>query len=310
MSEMFRSSSIESWLTDVRVHVSEKAPELLPMLDVYSGEARFGRRYIAEDLLRLHRDATVLEIGAGSFLLSCQLKKEGFAITALEPVGAGFSNFPELQTIILNFAKKLGIAPEIVSVPVEHFSRENAFDFAFSINVMEHVKSVPMALKNVSKAIKPGGKYRFTCPNYLFPYEFHFGIPTLFSKRLTGYVLRKLIFQRERVDDPAGVWQSLNWITVSEVIRITRGLSDITVRFNQKMFGDALVRVTSDKEFAARRSWWVRKLALAMVSLGLYKMMVHLPPHVQPVMDCILEKRQASSRGIAPHLYGVRKVGA
>jgi hypothetical protein len=44
---MFHSPSIENWLTDVHVYVREKAPELLPMLDVYSGEARFGRRYIA-----------------------------------------------------------------------------------------------------------------------------------------------------------------------------------------------------------------------------------------------------------------------
>jgi hypothetical protein len=37
--------------------------------------------------------AAVLEIGAGSLLLNCQLMKEGFAITTLEPLGAGFSDF-------------------------------------------------------------------------------------------------------------------------------------------------------------------------------------------------------------------------
>ena len=166
-----------------------------------------------------------------------------------------------------------------------------------------------MALKNVSEAVRLGGKYRFTCPNYLFPYEPHFRIPTLFSKRLTEYVLRKFILQNKRVDDPTGVWRSLNWITVSEVIRITRGLPDITLRFNPKMFGDALVRVTSDKEFAARRSWWTRKLAKAMVSLGLHKITAYLPPHIQPVMDCILEKQYAPSCGIIPHLHETRKAG-
>jgi hypothetical protein len=174
---------------------------------------------------------------------------------------------------------------------------------------MEHVESVSMALRKVSKAIRPGGEYRFTCPNYLFPYEPHFDIPTLFSKRLTGNVLRKLILQSDRVADPALVWQSLNWITVPEVILVTRGMSDITMRFNRKMFGDALVRVTSDKEFAARRSWWVRKLAQAIVSLGLHRITVHLPPHIQPVIDCTLKKRHAPSRDIAAHLHGVRKVG-
>lgn len=309
MSEMLHLPSIESWLTDVRMYMSEKAPELLPKLDVYSGEARFGRQYIAKDLLRLHRGAAVLEIGAGPLLLSCQLKKEGFAITALEPVGAGFSDFSKFQTVVLSFAKKFGIAPEIVSVPVERFNRENAFDFAFSINVMEHVGSVSIALRNVSKAIKSGGKYRFTCPNYLFPYEPHFDIPTLFSKRLTGNVFKKFILQNPRFTEPAEVWQSLNWITVPEVIRATCGMPDIAMRFNQKMFEDTLVRVTNDKEFAARRSWWARKLAKAIVSLGLHSITAHLPPRIQPVIDCVLEKRHAPSYGIAPDLCGAQKVG-
>jgi hypothetical protein len=47
--------SIESWLADVRMYVSEKAPTILSTLDVYLGEARFGRQYINYDLMRLHR---------------------------------------------------------------------------------------------------------------------------------------------------------------------------------------------------------------------------------------------------------------
>jgi SAM-dependent methyltransferase len=310
MSEMFYSPSIEIWLADVRVYVRETSPKLLPMLDVYSGEARFGRRYIDRDLLRLHRGAAVLEIGAGALLLSCQLMKEGFATTALEPIGAGFSNFTELQTVVLSFAKKLGIAPEIVSDQAERFTRENAFDFAFSINVMEHVASVSMVLSNVSAAIRPGGRYRFTCPNYLFPYEPHFNIPTLFSKRLTGNVFRKLIVQSGLIVDPVNLWRSLNWITVPDVVRAARGISDISMRFNRNMIGDILVRAIGDKEFAARRSWWMLKLANAMVSLGLHKIMVHFPPHMQPVIDCTIKKRHAPSHGIVAHLHGERKVSA
>ena len=33
--------SIDSWLADVRVYVSEQAPHMLSTLDVYLGEARF-----------------------------------------------------------------------------------------------------------------------------------------------------------------------------------------------------------------------------------------------------------------------------
>jgi 2-polyprenyl-3-methyl-5-hydroxy-6-metoxy-1,4-benzoquinol methylase len=182
--------SIDSWLADVRVYVSEKAPNMLSTLDVYLGEARFGRQYIADDLMRLHQGAMVLEVGAGSMLLSCQLVREGFQVTALEPTGAGFSHFERMRKLVLQRAEVLGCLPRMLDQSAEALSEQNCFDYAFSVNVMEHVEDIALSIGNVGSSLKHGATYRFTCPNYLFPYEPHFNIPTLFSKRLTEKLLR------------------------------------------------------------------------------------------------------------------------
>src|SRR5271169_6838017 len=162
--------SIAGWLADVREYVKVKSPELLPMLDVYSGEARFGSRYIASDLMRLSPDAAVLEIGAGSLLLSCQLVREGFQVTALEPTGHGFSHFKRLRELVMNRAEILGCLPRMLDQPAEMLSERGRFDYAFSVNVMEHVEDVMLTISNVVSSLKPGATYRFTCPNYMFPY--------------------------------------------------------------------------------------------------------------------------------------------
>ena len=58
-------------------------PEMLSVFEIYAAEAMFGRRYISAEIDRLRPEAKILEIGAGSFLLSCQLVREGFKVTAL-----------------------------------------------------------------------------------------------------------------------------------------------------------------------------------------------------------------------------------
>jgi hypothetical protein len=85
----------------VRRAVRRDAPQLERSFDVFAQEARAARAWLAPSLQRLAPGAEVLEVGAGLMLLSCQLAKEGFALTALEPIGQGFSSFSELQRIVL-----------------------------------------------------------------------------------------------------------------------------------------------------------------------------------------------------------------
>lgn len=287
---------IEGWLADVHGFIAGQAPELLPLFEVYSAEARFGRRYIAMDLQRLPAGASVLEVGAGSLLLSCQLVREGFDVTALEPIGSGFSHFERMRELVLNKAQLLGCRPKMLNMPAESMSTNSQFDYAFSVNVMEHVQDVARTLANVGASLKPGATYRFTCPNYMFPYEPHFNSPTLFSKKLTERVLGGKIFSNKTLADPLGTWESLNWIDVIQIRKGIQRIPDLRVEFNRNFLTVTLERIAFDKEFALRRSRWMRVIILALVRLRLHHLASLIPAMFQPVIDCMVIRAMAKDK--------------
>lgn len=283
-------SSITAWLAETRTVFVGRAPGLLPLFDTYAAEAAFGRRYLDRDLARLHPGSSILEVGAGSLLLSCQLVREGFDVTALEPTGSGFSHFEQLRQLVRERAESLGYMPRLVDLPAEAFAEENRYNFAFSVNVMEHVNDVPRVMGNIVSSLVAGASYRFTCPNYLFPYEPHFNIPTFFSKKLTGKLLYSRIFESKRMPDPAGVWQSLNWINVLQVKHVARRLTGVSITFDRALLVSTLERVAVDENFARRRSPAIRKILSVLVRLRLHQMFRLLPAMFQPIMDCRLKK--------------------
>jgi SAM-dependent methyltransferase len=282
--------AIEFWLAEVRPQFVDSAPGLLPLFDAYSAEALFGRRYIDFDLKRLRPGARVLEVGAGSLLLSCQLIREGFEVTALEPTGEGFSHFDQMRQMVLDKARAHGCCPTILDLPAERLAAVNCFDYAFSVNVMEHVDDVARVLETVGTSLTVGASYRFTCPNYLFPYEPHFNIPTFFSKQLTERLLGRKIFESQRVPDPSGTWKSLNWINVLKVGRCVRRLSGLRVTFNRAMLVSTLERVASDPDFAARRSPSMRRFLSGLVRLRIHYLLGFVPALLQPIIDCNMQK--------------------
>jgi SAM-dependent methyltransferase len=292
MSEIMEFPLMEGWLADVRKHVLMIAPDILPILDVYEGETLFGRRYIAADIARLLKGARVLEVGAGSLLLSCQLMREGFKVVALEPVGDGFSHFDHLRELILERAEALGCVPQILNQRAEDLSIKGYFDYAFSINVMEHVSDVKAVITNIGDSLRPAASYRFTCPNYCFPYEPHFNIPTLFSKKITGKIFKNKIFKGNGLPDPSGTWKSLNWITVWQVGKIANQLPGLKVVFNRRFLVSTLERIDSDKEFALRRSKGLRTFIQVLIKLRVHHFAGFMPTTLQPIIDCILTRRE------------------
>lgn len=279
---------MDLWLSDIREKFVGTAPHLLSLFDIYAAEALFGRRYISPDLAALRAGAKILEVGAGSFLLCMQLAREGYVVTALEPVGSGFSHFNEMRKIILkeDEAQKL----VTLDIPVEHLDCDNCFDYAYSVNVLEHVDDVELAVRNVGKSLVVGAHFRFTCPNYLFPYEPHFNIPTLFSKRLTGWLFGKKIFGNNTMPDPVGTWKSLNWITVMQVVRVVQRQPELHLMFNRSMLASTLERIATDAQFATRRSPLVRNLIRLSIGMRAHKLIQILPALLHPIMDCDITK--------------------
>lgn len=285
---------IDDWLNEVRKYIDKEAPNLLPTLEIYSGEASFGRQFIDNDLKNIPSGAAVLEVGAGSFLLSCQLAGEGFDVTALEPTGEGFGHFPEMQRLILQCAERFGCVPNLLTIPAEQLRVLEKFDYAFSINVMEHVQDVREVIRNVSESLKSGSIFHFTCPNYFFPYEPHFNIPTLISKKLTAYVFKRKIFSDNVQFDAKGLWDSLNWIDVRQIIRIARQLETMELSFDRRFLVRTLERVISDPSFSNRRSAWARNVIALVVSSRLHLLAAVIPPFLQPVIDCTIMKKSVA----------------
>lgn len=280
------AADLEEWLTELQQHFVAVAPELLYLFDTYASEARFGYDYIIEDLSQLPQEAVILEVGAGSFILSCYLAHKGFRMTGLEPVSDGFSHFTKMSHLVLERARIGGFSPFTLQITGEELTIQNTFDYAFSINVMEHVTSVEKTLSNVVSSLKPGGIYRFTCPNYSFPYEPHFNIPTLFSKVLTERILGKMVFNTLSVSDPVGLWTSLNWITVSKLRRFANNQNGIRILFTKDLIVKTFERVGNDPIFAARRSPLVQKLLKLFVRYNIHTWFGLLPVTVLPIIDC------------------------
>src|SRR3546814_8186695 len=116
---------ISDWSSDVcssdllRSNFADIRPDLLYLFDTYAEEAIFGRCYIAHTLSHLGPDARILEVGAGSLLLSCQLAREGFHVTALEPTGEGFSHFEQMRQLLLCRVVADDCLPRVLDIAAE-----------------------------------------------------------------------------------------------------------------------------------------------------------------------------------------------
>lgn len=283
------SDSINEWIDTLRSRFFDADPILQHLFETYAGEAIFGRGHIEDDLRKLNKSAEVIEIGAGSLILSSQLVREGYDVTSLEPLGDGYSHFEILREVVIDESKKHNCLPRLLSSTAESLDLTNKFDYAFSINVMEHINDPALALVKIINSLKENAIYRFVCPNYIFPYEPHFNIPIIFSKRFTFNTFKDRILSSQTVPDAIGTWNSLNWINICEVKRYVSMLP-ATLFFNRKYPVLMLERVTTDSRFASRRSMWVVRLLKMIVGLKLHLFLRYCPLILQPVIDCRVTK--------------------
>ncbi len=284
-------SSFDEWISALRKQLYTQAPELIEVFETYASEAKFGRMFIDSDLKQLQPGAEVLEVGAGAMLLSCQLVREGFSVTALEPVGEGFSHFTKLRLFVTEQALLTNHAPKLMLLPAEELCVENTFDFAFSIYVMEHVGDIEMTLRKVNASLKQKAYYRFITPNYSFPYEPHFNIPTFFNKKITEKILGGKIFNDVRFPDPRGVWTSLNWISIGKLKRAAQIIKGLEINFNKKVLFNTFQRVLFDEQFSARRSPLIVRFAKAISILKVDNLLKFIPVQMSPIIDCTVIKK-------------------
>lgn len=278
-------NSILDWVREIQQVILLSKPELANLFEIYAAEAIFARELLDINLKAIPANAEILEVGAGSLILSCQLSKEGYAVTALEPFGQGFSHFNELQNVVLDLARRGGFCPNILQLHAEQLDIEKTYDLAFSINVMEHVDNVSQVIHRVVSALKHDAIYRFICPNYSFPYEPHFNIPTVFSKKITEAIFKNKIYTNAQMSDPVGTWRSINWISVGSVRAIAHQ-SQREVVFSKSLLRKIVERVVDDPIFSARRPSWLKSLFQLAIKLKLHQLTQYVPAGLQPIMDC------------------------
>jgi 2-polyprenyl-3-methyl-5-hydroxy-6-metoxy-1,4-benzoquinol methylase len=286
-----------SLFDEIERHVnSEKQSiEFKESFSTYMSEAEWGWHLIKDYVIELHKPATILELGAGPKILSAFIAKLGHEVSALEPASPGFSVMKELGHSVEEFALKKSIEFKSIQDTGENFNQVNTFDFAFSINVMEHVTSVEKTLDNVVSSLKVGGTYFFVCPNYSFPFEPHFSSPTLINKRLTDLYMRDRAIRKS--SDPknsADVWNSLNWITARQVKAWANNRDDIKVYISRRSLKMYLNRSTGSKEFNSRHP------IISRLSKLLTPIATLIPITFIPVLEVMIKKTaDAKTGGIA-----------
>jgi len=264
---------------------------VLQILNMYGAEARHGFHLVGPHLPTTGR---ILEIGAGLGMLSSYLRETGYNIVALEPSTSGFDFFREIREAVLQ--ESSADTPEFpIRAEELNSGQHGEFQFIFSINVLEHIGDLAAAFDGMARVLAPTGRMWHTCANYLVPYEPHFGVPLLpFFPQKTGFLLPRRISEGE-------LWRGLNFVTYFTVKRLARK-NGLQAFFQRGTLADALMRLHSDEEFAARHRGIVSHAFRILERLRLVSLVGALPPMISTPMMVTIEGRgrRAEDRPVTP----------
>lgn len=249
------------------------------VLNTYAAECRYGFGLIVQ---RLPARGRILEVGAGPGMLSSYLRSEGYDITALEPAAPGFDFFTQIREVVMEETRT---SLPVLEIQAEELSPSSHgfFQFIFSINVLEHISDVKAAIAGMSSVLAGGGRMWHTCPNYLVPYEPHFGIPLVpLAPRATGFLLPGRISRSE-------LWRGLNFITYFELKRLA-SQSGLTASFAAGTMVEALRRLESEREFAARQRGIATVIFRILQRMGAVSLIERMPTALSTPMIACMQK--------------------
>ena len=257
-----------------------------PMYEVFVNEARFSLARLLPILSSLNgNDLEVLEVGAGSCMLAAYLATSKLCVTAVEPLGSEFDFFTDLQNRVLEHCREKGIPLRVIRTTGEKLDLPEHFDFAFTVNSLEHMSAPLQTLDNMYLSLRPGGVLLAHCPNYTIPFDTHFNILLITRwKRLNEWLYRS------RISRCPDVWRELNFIRYADVRRhlARRGLA---FRFNRSVTADMITRTTGDRIFAERMPGVVRAISRLVQAAGLVQALRLLPACWQTPMEVLIYKR-------------------
>jgi SAM-dependent methyltransferase len=255
------------------------------MSERFVNEARFGLSRVLRTLSSFDPETVeVLEVGAGSCILSSYLASKRLHVTAVEPLGPEFDFFTDLQNRVLEFCRRNSIELKLVRSTAEQLDLPGRFDVAFTINALEHTRDPLLTIDNMYKSLKPGGVVLVHCPNYTIPFEVHFNIFLVTrSKPINEWLYRSKISRYPKV------WDELNFVRYVDVRRhlVDRGAN---FAFEGSVMHDLMARLLNDPIFAERMPAIVRAVGAMLRYTGLLHALTYVPTRFQTPMEVHIKK--------------------
>lgn len=264
--------------------ISGETAEFRALVKTYIGEALFFEKVLLIDLSDRPEIKRVIEVGAGVGLLALLLSRAGYEVVAFEPESAGFSEMQRIRDFLIKSWD--GPLPQVTWVD-DYLGSELPSgvvqgDYGVALNVLEHVPDTEGFLRTTLGAVKAGAPFRMIFPNYVFPYEPHFNIPTLFSKHLTERVMGRKI-DVSTLPNPRGMWNDLSWPTLRKVRRSARRVG-LNAQFSRTAVSAYLGRIESDSQFLERKGAIGRFVFRPIASLARL-VLPAVPKSVLPILD-------------------------
>lgn len=117
-------------------------------------------------------DANVLEIGCGHGTMVAEIARRGGKVVGVEPCISwqriACKRMEELQTR----HRATIIRANAEDLPFE----DSSFDYVLSLQVLEHVRNVPLAIREMARVLKAEGMAYVSCENYLSFREPHYRV--------------------------------------------------------------------------------------------------------------------------------------
>ena len=257
-------------------------------LKTYIEEAEFFEKVLDSDVSRLPTGSHLVEIGSGIGLLSLNLASRGFVVTAFEPQASGFNEMHQMRDLVTNNWK--GPLPKInfSDISVNKSTKlDSPADYLYTINVIEHVPDYRTLIHDALNQATSQGVFRIICPNYLIPYEPHFEIPIIVSKKLTFRVFRRKIEQSE-ISNSKEFWQDLSWPTQHGLKRYLKSMG-VEFEFSREATNFYVNRALSDSSFVNRKGLLFGSLIKGFAISAKY-LTRFIPLSLIPIIDCRISK--------------------
>jgi SAM-dependent methyltransferase len=258
--------------------------------DRFVNEARFGLSRVLRVLPAVDpASVKILEVGAGSCMLSAYLASKRLQVTAVEPLGPEFDFFLELQRRVLEFCQREGIELRLVRTTGEELNLPGQFDVAFTINALEHMRDPLRTIDNMYNSLKPGGIALVHCPNYTMPFDSHFNILLVTrSKRINEWL------HQSKINRYPQVWNELNFVRYSDVRQHLMN-QRVNFSFDRSIMREMVARLIDDPVFAERMPPIVHTIGALLRHTRLVRALSCVPTRFQTPMEVRIKKEDGPS---------------